>query len=109
MLFISFGGGNKIDPFPSNPMHYFIPTELLADYKTKGLQAIDPKNNPEGFIGSRVAKIFFGTNLYLGTVNAYSDSLWRVNYDDGDEEEYEEAELLDAVKLYEESKDSKAP
>mmetsp|Transcript_4977 Transcript_4977/g.9477 ORF Transcript_4977/g.9477 Transcript_4977/m.9477 type:complete len:533 (+) Transcript_4977:267-1865(+) len=74
--------------------------QLIKDYKTNGAKAINPKKNPQGFIGSRVAKVFFGDQIYFGSIVSYSEKYWKVVYDDDDIEEFDEKELLAAVKLY---------
>lgn len=79
---------------------------LVKAYKQNGPKAIDPKKNPQGYIGSRVAKVFFGDQLYFGTIMSYSDKYWKVVYDDDDAEEFDEGDLLKAVKLYDGNKES---
>lgn len=58
---------------------------------------------PRSFIGKKIAKDFDG-NLYFGTVKDYDDSeapaFWHVEYDDGDEEDYNEKDLIKALKYY---------
>jgi hypothetical protein len=66
----------------------------------------------EGYVGQRVAKYFAdgsgGNELYSGRVAAYFPSeevasgveLWQIRFDDGDEEDVEEAELYVILDLY---------
>lgn len=59
-----------------------------------------PRPDPRLSLGRRVAKCFDG-QLFLGTVIGCSkDDLWKIYYDDGDEEEYNLAELIRYLKLY---------
>ena len=65
--------------------------EYIKAYKNQGPKVINPKSNPEGYIGTRVAKYFFGTDLYFGSVKKYNKDggYWWIEYDDGDGEEDE--------------------
>ena len=60
-------------------------------------------NSQTNFIQRRVAKDFNG-EIYFGTVTAYDDSdnppFWKIEYDDGDKEEYDKNDLLMGLKLY---------
>lgn len=56
----------------------------MKKYKEVGPKQIDPKKNPESFIGKKVAKIFFETQVYIGTVKKYNDGFWMVIYEDGE-------------------------
>lgn len=60
--------------------------------------------------GDRIAKLF-DEDVYFGTVGEYwYDSeetkvyLWRIKYDDGDEEDVEKNEFLGMLELYEKNK-----
>ena len=50
------------------------------------------------YVGARIAK-YFGTELYLGTV-AFVDDYYHIVYDDGDEEDMTQDELIEVMKLY---------
>ena len=64
-------------------------------------------NTSRFYVGCKVAKDFDGT-VYRGTITKYtaatnednSEALWHVAYEDGDEEDYNRQELLDAIGLY---------
>jgi hypothetical protein len=64
-------------------------------------------DDPNDYIQLRIAK-YFDKDLYYGTITEFSPSteneekidLWRGKYDDGDEEDYEEKELMRLLKLY---------
>lgn len=75
--------------------------EYIKAYKNQGPKVINPKSNPEGYIGTRVAKYFFGTDLYFGSVKKYNKdgSYWWIEYDDGDGEEFDEGELIEGMNL----------
>ena len=57
-------------------------------------------------VGARVAK-YFGDELYFGTASSYDavNEFWFVNYDDGDEEEFEQEEFEAVKRLYRKHKD----
>ena len=57
-------------------------------------------------VGARVAK-YFGDELYFGTASSYDavNEFWFVNYDDGDEEEFEQEEFKAVQRLYRKHKD----
>ena len=57
-------------------------------------------------VGARVAK-YFGDELYFGTASSYDavNEFWFVNYDDGDEEEFEQEEFEAVQRLYRKHKD----
>jgi hypothetical protein len=65
-------------------------------------------SQPTIFINRRVAKDFDG-QTYYGTVVAYDDSeepaFWKVDYDDGDQEDYAKKDLIKGLKLYDEFAD----
>ncbi|KAL9184099.1 hypothetical protein ACHAXT_002185 [Thalassiosira profunda] len=56
---------------------------------------------PESFVGKRVAKRF-GFELHFGSVVHYcgDSEYWRIEYDDGDKEEFDEDELHKAFLLF---------
>jgi hypothetical protein len=58
-------------------------------------------SGPRVYVGTRVAKDF-GQKTHFGTVSGYSSDsgFWRVNYDDGDEEDFEKKELNGALCHY---------
>lgn len=62
-------------------------------------------SDPKAFVGRKVAK-FFGQDLFLGKVTEYLPyekeglAIWTVEYDDGDQEDYELKELLELIDLH---------
>jgi hypothetical protein len=74
------------------------PKSAAAD----GGKATDNKSSrscgPRVYLGTRVAKDF-DRKTHFGTVTGYSsdDGFWHVNYDDGDEEDFEAKELESAL------------
>jgi hypothetical protein len=73
-----------------------------------GKKAVSYKlSDPNDYIDLRIAKVF-RKGLFFGTIIEYSPStenkeqtdLWRVEYDDGDVEDYDEKELVRFLKLY---------
>lgn len=60
-------------------------------------------SNPLCHIKSRVAKDFAGS-VFFGTIVSYSSGYWRVEYDDGDEEDYDSGDIITSSKLYSKSK-----
>lgn len=60
-------------------------------------------SQPTHFISRRIAK-YFDDEIYFGTIKEYDDSdtpaLWKVFYDDGDQEDYERRDLIKGLKLY---------
>lgn len=61
--------------------------------------------DPTQFVGERIAKIF-GGKVYFGSISKVvldaevGETLWHVDYDDGDEEEFSLEDLEEAQKLY---------
>lgn len=61
------------------------------------------------YAGDRVAK-YFGDDVYFGTVGEFwydsedEESLWRIDYDDGDKEDLAKDEFVEALKLYQKQK-----
>ena len=66
------------------------------------------KADPASFVNQRVAKRFGDQDVFFGTVKSFvpqtapgaGDQLWRITYDDNDEEEYHAAELDAGIHLY---------
>ena len=85
------------ESLPSNFVEY------IKAYRTQGLKLINSKSNPEGYIGARVAKYFFDNNLdlFFGSVTKYDRErgYWWIQYDDGDEEEFDYVQLIDGTNL----------
>ncbi|GFH56704.1 hypothetical protein CTEN210_13193 [Chaetoceros tenuissimus] len=85
------------ESLPSN----FI--EYIKAYRNQGLNLINSKSTPEGYIGARVAKYFFNHDpeLFFGSVTKYDRErgYWWIKYDDGDEEEFEKDQLIDGMNL----------
>lgn len=62
--------------------------------------------DPSRVINRRVAKYFEG-QIFFGTVSSYDprEGLWQIDYDDGDEEEFDKNELKVHLRLRESNKD----
>ena len=60
----------------------------------------DTIKSPKDYIGCKVTKKFSG-KLYDGECDSYKKPYWKIVFDDGDEEEFEEEELKEAIRLYE--------
>ncbi len=60
-------------------------------------EAIQNETNNE-YVGARVAK-YFGSEIFLGTVNAIKEELYHILYDDGDKEDMGHNDLLEAIRL----------
>jgi hypothetical protein len=60
---------------------------------------------PESYVGKRVAK-FFDDECFFGDIDHFDkkNKLWRVIYDDGDEEDFDDREVMKHCKVYEENK-----
>lgn len=78
------------------------------DESSSSIWRADPEGrrrqpDPRFYLNKRVAKFFFG-QLFLGTVvGCAKRDLWKIYYDDGDDEEYNLAELIRYLKLYRKS------
>lgn len=67
------------------------------------------KQDPKSFINRRLCK-YFGENesdLFFGIIASYDEKVnfWHVDYDDGDEEEFDENDVKQGLALYERNKD----
>ena len=103
-----------------------VTCRLAAAAAASAQQDTNANNNTSRFyVGCKVAKDFDGT-IYRGAITKYtaaasdinadgnsrddvndednSEALWHVQYDDGDEEDYNRQELLDAMALYDQQK-----
>jgi hypothetical protein len=60
---------------------------------------------PKSYVGQRVGK-FFDDECFFGDIDSYDkkNKLWRVVYDDGDEEDFDAKEVIKYRKVYEENK-----
>lgn len=81
------------------------PKEKEATPKTKKAKVPDPASDPQYFVNRRVGK-FFENVIYFGIVSSYdaNEELWQIDYDDGDEEEFDKDELAHHLQLYESNK-----
>lgn len=83
----------------SNAKYLDYVEEYIKACKNQDQKAI----NPEGYIGARVAKYFFDNNLdlFFGSVTKYDRErgYWWIQYDDGDEEEFDYVQLIDGTNL----------
>jgi hypothetical protein len=75
--------------------------------------ALRQRQQKEAYVGMRVAK-FFGAVRYNGTVTAYFSAdemepgvgeLWNIRFDDDDQEDVDEKELIALLKIYDEKHD----
>ena len=71
-----------------------------AKKKPKVAQSSSKVKSPKDYIGSKVTKKFSG-KFYNGKCDSYKKPYWKIVFDDGDEEEFEEEELKEAIGLYE--------
>lgn len=80
--------------------------------KRQAAEEADPETpHKRSYIGRRVAK-YFGKELYFGTIASWDPAaivddkldLWRVEYDDGDSEDFELFEVEEGQKLYQQEK-----
>jgi hypothetical protein len=78
-----------------------LPVDILIDHGTVSHGASDDKVDNE-YVGKRVAKYFAVHEvdiLHEGTVTS-ADDLYHAVYDDGDVEDMNQDELLEALRLY---------
>jgi hypothetical protein len=75
--------------------------------------ALRQRQQKEAYVGMRVDK-FFGAVRYTGTVTAYFPAeemepgvgeLWNIRFDDDDQEDVDEKELIALLKIYDEKHD----
>ena len=66
----------------------------------------DPASDPAFYVNRRVGKFFEGS-IYFGSVSHFDlkAKLWQIDYDDGDEEEFDKTEILTHINIYESHKD----
>lgn len=57
--------------------------EMISHHKKMGAKRVDPVKHPKHFINSRVAKTFFDSMIYFGTIKSYENGFWNIEYDDG--------------------------
>ena len=67
---------------------------------------VDLSIDPTSVINRRVAKTFEG-QIFFGTVSSFDvrEQLWQIDYDDGDEEEFDQDELKVHLRMQELNKD----
>ena len=93
------------DSNESRQLGYF-----MREFKWKPQDDLNPQSLDEkaSMIGQRVVRQFHGT-LYFGTIDLFRPAepygatdtdLWRIHYDDGETEDYEQKELLEFRYLY---------
>ncbi|KAL7576518.1 hypothetical protein ACA910_018017 [Epithemia clementina (nom. ined.)] len=86
------------------------PSKAKPESSSKKFQitAAEIKRDSTSYVSRRVAKKFDGA-VYFGTIGAYTPpaenededaALWHVEYDDGDEEDYDVHEMVKYLKLY---------
>jgi hypothetical protein len=64
------------------------------------------EKEPRAYLGRRVAK-FSDAELFLGTVAGYqkAKSFWKIEYDDGDKEEFDVLDMVEYMSGYEKHQD----
>jgi len=70
--------------------------------KKKARKNSFPQKDPLSCIGSKIAK-YFDADIFYGTVTRYlkyQGGLWHVRYEDGDEEDLDQREVTEALKLF---------
>jgi hypothetical protein len=94
------GGGNK------DVMKPQVERRDKEDFKPTAKRSKTSPSTPEasvGYIGQRVAKFFPGYKApFFGIITSQEDDdiWWAVQYDDGDEEDLDEQEVQEGIKLY---------
>ena len=85
------GKRNEKDPATSSAKKVKAIKHLLAD----------PLIDPYSFVHHRIAKQF-DHQVYFGTVHNFDkkEQLWQVNYDDGDEEEFDKDDLVKYIQFF---------
>ena len=92
-------------PAPTNPTSG-KPTETVTTTEIPTTTNSDPGTD---YVGKRISKKF-GKKNYFGEIKEKwldekdGTQRWSVKYDDGDEEDFDEKEVADALKRYEKSK-----
>lgn len=72
-------------------------------------QEVGPKpikiNDPESFVGRKIAKAFFNDErVYVGKITAYdSEGLWEVEYEDGDQEDFDASEVVKYTNFFDDN------
>ena len=102
--------GLELDPTPNSKddsKAFSSDSELSANIR-EAQPVPNPEKDPKKVIGERVAKFFADGQLYYGSIKGLKQKkqkdhpdIWRVEYDDGDREEYDLEEikvLLDTFK-----------
>lgn len=78
------------------------PTAKKAKIEDK-FSALVNSSDPRSFVVKRISKVFDG-KTFFGTISDYDNSenssLWHVKYDDGDEEDYNKKDLMEALRHY---------
>jgi hypothetical protein len=79
--------------------------DLISTTKSKKPKPPNPLSDPSYFFNQRVAK-YFDDVLFFGVVARFDkvEKLWQIDYDDGDEEEFNKNELMFHINLYETNK-----
>ena len=109
-----------LPPSPFKPVAVSVPpdesdaegvVEPPAKKRALSPRELAAQEEKKQFVGRRVAKRFAG-EVYFGTIVEFSPAsdmaegldLWRVSYDDGDSEDYDEKDLEKYLKLYDRKK-----
>lgn len=87
---------------------YNSPVTRKANKRKAAEDADADAPRKRNYVGQRVAR-YFGKKLYRGTISSWDPAavvedgvdLWKVEYEDGDGEDYEELEVNEGLKLYE--------
>merc|ERR1712194_174186 len=82
--------------------------QRAANTRKRGRPSNSP-GKPLTYITSRVAKTF-EREVYFGSIVDYNvtSKLWKIIYDDGDQEEFDEKDLARSLKLYQKTKQKDA-
>ena len=101
------GGKAAGSPKPKMP----VPKNNKSNKKAKQAAKqkkpkVDYTANPGQFVKLRVAKDF-GDDIYFGTIDSFERDdedanvvYWKITYDDGDREDFDEKDLRAALKMY---------
>lgn len=85
------------------------PSKRASSSSSTPKQKKPKTTDPKTYINRRLCK-FFGedeSDLFFGIVASYDEKVnfWHIDYDDGDEEEYDENDVKKGIELYQRNKD----
>mmetsp|Transcript_47053 Transcript_47053/g.114821 ORF Transcript_47053/g.114821 Transcript_47053/m.114821 type:complete len:429 (+) Transcript_47053:1334-2620(+) len=98
----SKNSNNKTDSDSTSPPTVRKSTPIIRGRPSKKAKILDLKYDPKAVVGKRIAKKFHDGETYLGTVSSYTPKSfwWKIEYDDGDQEDMDVDELYSALELY---------